>query len=413
MKRMTTLFRIGAGVLALHVADDTLIQPPAGTTWMDHLASGLIPIGLLAVAATVYPRLRSTARGLLALAVGVLGVIAGVEAVYYSLEVGPSGDDFTGLLAIPAGLGLLGLGAVTLFRERRLDQSRLIRYGKRALLTVAALVVVDLILFPTAFGYLTTHISRAGVPEADLGVAYEDVAFTTEDGLELEGWYVPSENGAAVIVFPGRGGTQDPARMLADHGYGVLLFDRRGEGASEGAPNGFGWGGELDIEAAIAYLGTRPDVDPGRIGGVGQSVGGELMLQVAAEEGHGLGAVVSEGAGARSYAEESHEIHGLNKVDGTPFLLVKTASVALFSDTAPPPSLLDLIPRIAPTPLLLISSADAPNETLAPRYAALGGEGSTHWAVPGANHIGGITERPPKYERTVVSFLDDALAVER
>ena len=30
--------------------------------------------------------------------------------------------------------------------------------------------------------------------------------------------------------------------MLADHGYGVLLFDRRGEGASEGDPNLLGWG---------------------------------------------------------------------------------------------------------------------------------------------------------------------------
>jgi uncharacterized protein len=198
--------------------------------------------------------------------------------------------------------------------------------------------------------------------------------------------------------------------MLAGHGYGVLLFDRRGEGASDGAPNAFGWGGELDLEAAIAFLRTRPDVDPGRIAGVGQSVGGELMLQVAAEEDDGLGAVVSEGAGARSYAEESHEIHGLNQVDGTPFLLVKTASVAVFSDTAPPPSMFDLIPRIAPTPLLLISSADAPNETLAPRYTALGGEGATHWAVPGDNHIGGITESPSQYERVVITFLDDALA---
>ena len=31
--------------------------------------------------------------------------------------------------------------------------------------------------------------------------------------------------------------------MLARHGYGVLLFDRRGEGRSEGEPNAWGWGG--------------------------------------------------------------------------------------------------------------------------------------------------------------------------
>ena len=136
------------------------------------------------------------------------------------------------------------------------------------------------------------------------------------------------------------------------------------------------------------------------------------MLQVAAEDDHGLNAVVSEGAGARSYAEESHEVDGFASVTGTPFTLVKTASLAVFSDTAPPPSLFDLIPRIAPTPLLLISSADAPNETLAPRYAELAGAGATQWAVPGDHHIGGITERPARYERTVIGFLDEALAAQ-
>ena len=99
---------------------------------------------------------------------------------------------------------------------------------------------------------------RQSVPEAKLGAAYEDVSFTTSDGLELHGWYVPSKNGAAVIAFPGRSGPQAHARMLARHGYGVLLFDRRGEGASDGDSNLFGWGGDKDILAAIEYLKTRP-----------------------------------------------------------------------------------------------------------------------------------------------------------
>ena len=91
---------------------------------------------------------------------------------------------------------------------------------------------------------MTTHVGRAVVPPNHLGVPYEDVKFTTGDGLELEGWYIPSRNGAAVIAFPGRNGPQKPARMLARHGYGVLLFDRRGEGESEGEPNSWGWGGD-------------------------------------------------------------------------------------------------------------------------------------------------------------------------
>ena len=81
--------------------------------------------------------------------------------------------------------------------------------------------------------------------------------------------------------------------MLADNGYGVLL-DRRGEGESEGDPNIFGWQGERDIHAAVEFLQNCPDVDPERIGGIGLSVGGEMMIEAAAES-TALKAIVSEG----------------------------------------------------------------------------------------------------------------------
>ena len=51
--------------------------------------------------------------------------------------------------------------------------------------------------------------------------SHEDVEFTTADGLQLVGWYVPSRNGAAVISYPGRTSTQERARMLGRHGDGV------------------------------------------------------------------------------------------------------------------------------------------------------------------------------------------------
>lgn len=62
--------------------------------------------------------------------------------------------------------------------------------------------------------------------------------------------------------------------MLARHGYGVLLFDRRGEGDADGDPEAFGWNFAKDIKAALAYLRTRPDVDRGRIAGWPRPVGG-------------------------------------------------------------------------------------------------------------------------------------------
>src|SRR3954467_12700931 len=272
--RETVIYWIGLALIALHVVDDNYLQPQPGMSPGDHVVSGLVPLALIGLAAWAYPRLRGGWRGALALIVGALSIAAGSEGFYYAREVGASGDDFTGLLAIPAGVLLLGLGAVTLWRTRRTEGSLWWRYPRRGLLGAAAALVAFLVLVPIGLGYITTHVARAVVPPNHLGVPYEDVRFTPSDGLELKGWYVPSRNGAAVIAFPGRKGPQKHTRMLARHGYGVLLFDRRGEGKSEGDPNSWGWGGGKDIKAAIAFLQRQPDVDPGRIGGIGLSVGG-------------------------------------------------------------------------------------------------------------------------------------------
>jgi fermentation-respiration switch protein FrsA (DUF1100 family) len=261
-----------------------------------------------------------------------------------------------------------------------------------------------------ALGYVTVHTARAVVPENQLAVAHENVKFTTSDGLELEGWYIPSRNGAAVISIPGRNGPQRQARMLARHGYGVLLFDRRGEGRSEGRPNSWGWGGDEDVKAAIAYLQRRPDVDPDRIGGIGLSVGGEMMLETAAETDD-LAAVVSEGAGSRTYSEDmERDGTGVDKVFGPLLSGVKTASIALFSNQTPPNNLKDLVGRISPRPVMLIAAPNSPNgEDLNRVYYRAAGQPKTLWEIPESGHTGGIEARPDEYERRVVGFFDEAL----
>ena len=92
--------------------------------------------------------------------------------------------------------------------------------------------------------------------------------------------------------------------MLVRHGYGVLLYDRRGEGHSEGDPNSWGWDFDKDIRAGVEFLQHRADVDPTRIGGLGLSVGGEMLLDTAAETKE-LAAIVSEGAGPARWARSS------------------------------------------------------------------------------------------------------------
>ena len=274
------------------------LRPPrARDPAVDHLVSGLVPLAVAGALAWAYPRLRAGARASVAIVCGVLAAVAGVSDGLRHVAVDRlSGDDVTVILAGVVGLALAIDGVGRLWRSRR-SEGRV--WARRFALAVAAALATFFVVLPVCLAIVATHKARSPVT-ATLG---RDMTLRTADGLSLAASYVPSRNGAAVIVFPGRTpATLRHARLLAAHGYGVLTLDRRGEGESEGELNLFGWNGEGDLRAALDFLSRRPDVERGRIAGIGLSVGGELLLQPAAHDQR-LRAVVSEGAGVRSLAE--------------------------------------------------------------------------------------------------------------
>ena len=396
------------GLVGLHVADDNFLQPEPGMTAVDHLPGGLALLAIVAAGAWGYTRVRAGARASIALLAGFLGVLAATEAVYYTAADAPSGDDFTGFLSLLAGFVLLGVGITTLWRARRSGDSRRRRYTRRGLAVIGAVLLTGLVLFPTSIAYVVTHTARAVVPEPNLGATPEDVSFTTSDGLRLEGWFVPSRNGATVIAFPGRSGPQKHARMLVSQGYGVLLFDRRGEGASEGDPNTFGWVGDRDLHAAAAYLRSRPDVDPERIGAIGLSVGGEMLIHAAAHS-DAFKAIVSEGASGQSARDQLDNVSTRDAIMGYAPVTVATA---LFTSTMPPPRLKNEVARIAPTASFFVYGENGqggtetkPNKA----YYAAAGQPKQIWEVPNGQHIAGITTEPAEYERRVIGFFDREL----
>jgi dienelactone hydrolase len=194
--------------------------------------------------------------------------------------------------------------------------------------------------------------------------------------------------------------------MLVRHGYGVLVFDRRGEGTSEGDPNALGWGFDDDLTGALAYLRSR-GVDPDRIGGLGLSVGGEALLETAAET-TAIKAVVSEGAGARSVREDTVHVSA-NKVLQVWFSGVLTAGMALFSDRLPPPNLKDLAGRIAQPVFFIHAKKGAGGEDNNPDYYAAARGPKQIWKID-TSHTHGLSARPAEYERRVVGFFDRTLS---
>ena len=116
----------------------------------------------------------------------------------------------------------------------------------------------------------------------------EDVAFPTDDGVTLHGWFVAAGATPArftVIVFNGnaghRGFRAPVAAALARHGVSTLLFDYRGYGDNGGRPSEDGLA--HDARAALAYLTTRTDVDTARLVFFGESLGAAVALRPATE----------------------------------------------------------------------------------------------------------------------------------
>jgi len=394
-------------IIALHAIVDSFIAPEPGTGASDHLMRGLVSLAVLALAVAVYPRLPAGGRAGLAGVFGALALEGAILAIADARAAGARGEDWTGFLLVPVGVVLLVQAALLLWRSRKPGRFRWIR---RAGIALATIVLLYWTVVPIGIAILATHRPRAHVQPADLGRSYEEVTLRTSDGLELAAWYVPSRNGAAVISYPTRQGKLAQARMLVRHGYGVLLLDARGYDGSEGDPNLFGWDDAKDIDAAVAWLQSRPDVNDGRIGGIGFSVGGEAMIDAAASN-TGLRAVVSEGAGVRSIREDL--LRGPRGWFALPEAAVQTGALAVMSGTPPPPALDDLAARIAPRPLFLIYAGQGVGgEELNPEYFEAASQPKTLWKIDEAGHVGGFEARPEEYEQRVIAFFDRALLSE-
>jgi alpha-beta hydrolase superfamily lysophospholipase len=110
--------------------------------------------------------------------------------------------------------------------------------------------------------------------------AMRDVSFVACGGNVLRGWYVPSKNGAAVVLAHGadgdRSGMAGDALALAANGFGSLAYDSPGHGESDG-PVIFGECEREAFRAAVDFVASQPDVDPARLGALGFSIGAAIL----------------------------------------------------------------------------------------------------------------------------------------
>ncbi len=115
---------------------------------------------------------------------------------------------------------------------------------------------------------------------------YEDVALTTEDDIQLHGWYLRAKEEKAVLLFlHGNAGNisnrLSKAKGWVDRGFSVLLLDYRGYGKSKGKILGEG-DVIQDSEAALQWLMQDKKVPLRKLIFYGESLGTHPALQLGA-----------------------------------------------------------------------------------------------------------------------------------
>jgi hypothetical protein len=402
------LLLAGLALVAAHLLDLAFSGP-------DTSAFGVAAIVAVAGAwALAAPRVTRPTRVALGAVVGLLAVGFGV--ISHGLHVvnsGPDWRDLTGAGYIAGGLLLVAAGVAAAAAPRRTPRrSGLGWRGAHAVGWVAGAAVVAAVgVLPFAFANVTTHAPRWAIDESAVGIPHDEIRIAMRDGRRLSAWYVPSRNGAAVLLSHGSGGSRGRVaahvRMLARHGYGVLALDNPGNGESDGHSNGLGDNAQPGIAAGVDYLARRPDVDPARIAGFGLSLGGEVMLDAAAHD-HRLAAVVSDGATRPVDGDEARPKGTLEGALG--WLTIR--SVRAISGMKTSQSLIPMMPKIAPRPVLLVAGGGFPDEIPASRlYRAAGGRTVALWELPDTGHTAGLRTHPAAYERRTVRFLDRALGL--
>ena len=255
-----------------------------------------------------------------------------------------------------------------------------------------------------------------GRTPGDFGLRFEDAGVVTADGLSLVGWYVPSTNGAAILALHGykadRGELLNDAQMLARHGYGVLLASIRAHDLSDGTLITFGQHEMKDLAAWFAWLRTRPDVDPRRIGLLGNSMGGTLGIRFAAEQ-PGIAALVAHSAFSSLTDTIETSVRFFTGLPPFPFVPL----ITFFAEREAGFSVDEVdakrwIPKIAPRPVFILQGgADVViSKASGERLYQAAGEPKELWFEPKVGHASFDGALPGEYERRVTAFFDKYLS---
>ena len=249
------------------------------------------------------------------------------------------------------------------------------------------------------------------------GLDYEPVSFKTKDGLTLRGWFIPGaplrdgvKRGGCATILVGHGYPFDKANILS-HAlflhprFNLLFFDFRYFGESEGRYTTAGFLETRDVDAAVAFLKQREDVDPNRIGAMGFSMSAASFIMARHPD---IGAIVSDSSYATLEGLIERQFFFFPGPTKWPFVALTELYAWLLlgvkmSDAAPADAVKHL-----PSPLFVIhGDEDSQIPVKHARQIEANANPSTTevWIVQGADHGLAHAFAGPQYEIRIREFF--------
>ncbi|MDG2090249.1 MAG: alpha/beta hydrolase [Gammaproteobacteria bacterium] len=248
---------------------------------------------------------------------------------------------------------------------------------------------------------------------ADFSLQYRDVSVQSTDGNTIHGWYIPSENGAGIILQHGfksdREELLEEAAILANKGYGVLVSSIRAHDVNEGELIAFGLKEMPDLDAWVNFLQEQEGI--ASIGMLGNSLGGSLIIQYAAAN-EDIKAVVAHSAFSSMRDTINTSVIYFTDLPAFPF----ASLIGFWAEQEIEGDIDDIdatkwIGNISPRPILILHSISdiAISSDSGELLFAAAAQPKELWQVEGVDHAAFDTQLPEEFENRVLSFFDRSL----
>jgi fermentation-respiration switch protein FrsA (DUF1100 family) len=236
-------------------------------------------------------------------------------------------------------------------------------------------------------------------------IPYQNIELTTKDGVTLSAWYTPPKNGKVILLAHGLSGNRPEGfhAMFAQNGYGVVSWDFRAHGISGGGFSTLGYYERLDVESALDYALTQPDVE--HVGAWGASLGAATIILAAAQRPE-IEAVAADSSFPT--LEDAMRVSiPLKFMEPMVISLYEFHSGIRVDDVRP----VDVIAQISPRAVFIMDGwqggailMNSPN-----RLYDAAKQPKEIWVEKGVPHLGMYGFNPALYEQKVIAFFEKYL----